>query len=122
MFDFDLFDDFVNVFEDGQMEVVIVVVFIEVVYCQIEVLCFVGFEFIVVDFKSFVVLWVLCGNLFGEYFIKSILIGINYIEVGEVVLVMEIGVSSSVINLVCGDCILMICNINVFVDDFIIVL
>ena len=68
--------------------------------------------------SSAVALRALRGNLLGEHLTKSTLTGTNYTEAGEVALVMEIGASSSVINLVRGDRVLMARNINVSADDF----
>ena len=116
--DFDLLDDPSTVPDDGQMEVVIAAAPTEAVHRQIEVLRLAGLEPTVVDLKSFAALRALRGNLLGEHLTKSTLTGSNYTEAGEVALVMEIGASSSVINLVRGDRILMTRNINVSADDF----
>lgn len=116
--DFDLLDDLSTVPEDGQMEVVIAAAPTEAIARQIEVLRLAGLEPTVVDLKSFASLRALRGNLLGEHLTKSTLTGTNYTEAGEVALVMEIGASSSVINLVRGDRVLMARNINVSADDF----
>ncbi|UBV41814.1 type IV pilus assembly protein PilM [Deinococcus taeanensis] len=116
--DFDLLDDPANIPEDGQMEVVIAAAPTEAIARQVEVLRLAGLEPSIVDLKSFASLRALRGNLLGEHLTKSTLTGSNYTESGEVALVMEIGASSSVINLVRGDRILMARNINVSADDF----
>ncbi|BBN95626.1 MULTISPECIES: type IV pilus assembly protein PilM [Deinococcus] len=116
--DFDLLDDPANVPDDGQMEVVIAAAPTEAVARQVEVLRLAGLEPSIVDLKSFAALRALRGNLLGEHLTKSTLTGSNYTEAGEVALVMEIGASSSVINLVRGDRVLMARNINVSADDF----
>ncbi|GAA5441040.1 cell division protein FtsA [Deinococcus caeni] len=116
--DFDLLDDLSTVPEDGQMEVVIAAAPTEAIARQIEVLRLAGLEPSIVDLKSFASLRALRGNLLGEHLTKSTLTGTNYTEAGEVALVMEIGASSSVINLVRGDRVLMARNINVSADDF----
>ncbi|GAA5435563.1 type IV pilus assembly protein PilM [Deinococcus sp. A31D244] len=116
--DFDLLDDLSTIPEDGQMEVVIAAAPTEAIARQIEVLRLAGLEPTVVDLKSFASLRALRGNLLGEHLTKSTLTGTNYTEAGEVALVMEIGASSSVINLVRGDRVLMARNINVSADDF----
>ena len=116
--DFDLLDDPANVPDDGQMEVVIAAAPTEAVARQVEVLRLAGLEPSIVDLKSFAALRALRGNLLGEHLTKSTLTGSNYTESGEVALVMEIGASSSVINLVRGDRVLMARNINVSADDF----
>ncbi|MBZ9751684.1 type IV pilus assembly protein PilM [Deinococcus sp. HMF7620] len=116
--DFDLLDDPANVPDDGQMEVVIAAAPTEAVARQVEVLRLAGLEPVVVDLKSFASLRALRGNLLGEHLTKSTLTGTNYTEAGEVALVMEIGASSSVINLVRGERVLMARNINVSADDF----
>ncbi|MBX8464843.1 MULTISPECIES: type IV pilus assembly protein PilM [unclassified Deinococcus] len=116
--DFDLLDDLSTIPEDGQMEVVIAAAPTEAIARQIEVLRLAGLEPTIVDLKSFASLRALRGNLLGEHLTKSTLTGTNYTEAGEVALVMEIGASSSVINLVRGDRVLMARNINVSADDF----
>ena len=116
--DFDLLDDLSTIPEDGQMEIVIAAAPTEAIARQIEVLRLAGLEPTVVDLKSFASLRALRGNLLGEHLTKSTLTGTNYTEAGEVALVMEIGASSSVINLVRGDRVLMARNINVSADDF----
>ncbi|AKH16531.1 MULTISPECIES: type IV pilus assembly protein PilM [Deinococcus] len=116
--DFDVLDDPANVPDDGQMEVVIAAAPTEAVARQVEVLRLAGLEPSIVDLKSFAALRALRGNLLGEHLTKSTLTGSNYTEAGEVALVMEIGASSSVINLVRGDRVLMARNINVSADDF----
>lgn len=116
--DFDLLDDLSTIPEDGQMEVVIAAAPTEAIAQQIEVLRLAGLEPTIVDLKSFASLRALRGNLLGEHLTKSTLTGTNYTEAGEVALVMEIGASSSVINLVRGDRVLMARNINVSADDF----
>lgn len=116
--DFDLLDDPDNVPEEGQMEVVIAAAPTEAVARQVEVLRLAGLEPTVVDLKSFATLRALRGNLLGEHLTKSTLTGNKYTESGEVALVLEIGASSSVINLVRGDRVLMARNINVSADDF----
>ena len=116
--DFDLLDDLSTIPDEGQMEVVIAAAPTEAVARQVEVLRLAGLEPTVVDLKSFATLRALRGNLLGEHLTKSTLTGSNYTEAGEVALVLEIGASSSVINLVRGDRILMTRNINVSADDF----
>ncbi|WP_291428059.1 type IV pilus assembly protein PilM [Deinococcus sp.] len=116
--DFDLLDDLSTIPEDSQMEVVIAAAPSEAIARQIEVLRLAGLEPTVVDLKSFASLRALRGNLLGEHLTKSTLTGTNYTEAGEVALVLEIGASSSVINLVRGDRVLMARNINVSADDF----
>ncbi|GAA0518295.1 type IV pilus assembly protein PilM [Deinococcus depolymerans] len=116
--DFDLLDDLSTIPEDGQMEVVIAAAPTEAIARQVEVLRLAGLEPTIVDLKSFASLRALRGNLLGEHLTKSTLTGTNYTEAGEVALVMEIGASSSVINLVRGDRVLMARNINVSADDF----
>ena len=116
--DFDLLDDLSTIPEDGQMEIVIAAAPTEAIARQIEVLRLAGLEPTVVDLKSFASLRALRGNLLGEHLTKSTLTGTTYTEAGEVALVMEIGASSSVINLVRGDRVLMARNINVSADDF----
>lgn len=116
--DFDLLDDPATIPDEGQMEVVIAAAPTEAVARQVEVLRLAGLEPVVVDLKSFAALRALRGNLLGEHLTKSTLTGSNYTEAGEVALVMEIGASSSVINLVRGDRVLMARNINVAADDF----
>lgn len=118
--DFDLLDDPANIPDDAdaQMEVVIAAAPTEAVLRQIEVLKLAGLETTIVDLKNFAALRALRGNLLGQHLTKSTLTGTNYTEAGEVALVMEIGASSSVINLVRGDRILMTRNINVSADDF----
>ncbi|RJF73254.1 MULTISPECIES: type IV pilus assembly protein PilM [Deinococcus] len=116
--DFDLLDDPEEIPENGQMEAVIAAAPTEHVARQVEVLRLAGLEPTVIDLKSFAALRALRGNLLGEHLTKSTLTGSNYTESGEVALVMEIGASSSVINLVRGDRILMTRNINVSADDF----
>lgn len=116
--DFDLLDDPSTIPDEGQMEVVIAAAPTEAVARQVEVLRLAGLEPTVVDLKSFATLRALRGNLLGEHLTKSTLTGSNYTEAGEVALVLEIGASSSVINLVRGDRVLMARNINVSADDF----
>ncbi|GGM10728.1 type IV pilus assembly protein PilM [Deinococcus aerophilus] len=116
--DFDLLDDPATIPEDGQMEVVIAAAPTEAVARQIEVLRLAGLEPTVIDLKSFSALRALRGNLLGEHLNKTTLSGINYTEADEVALTMEIGASSSVINLVRGERVLMTRNINVAADDF----
>ena len=116
--DFDLLDDPDTIPENGQMEAVIAAAPTEHVFRQVEVLRLAGLEPTVIDLKSFATLRALRGNLLGEHLTKSTLTGTNYTEAGEVALVMEIGASSSVINLVRGDRVLMTRNINVSADDF----
>ncbi|MFC4426148.1 type IV pilus assembly protein PilM [Deinococcus navajonensis] len=116
--DFDLLDDPSTIPEDGQMEVVIAAAPSEAIARQVEVLRLAGLEPTVVDLKSFAALRALRGNLLGEHLTKSTLTGSNYTESGEVALVLEIGASSSVINLVRGERVLMARNINVSADDF----
>lgn len=116
--DFDLLDNPDEVPENGQMEAVIAAAPTEHVARQVEVLRLAGLEPTVIDLKSFAALRALRGNLLGEHLTKSTLTGSNYTESGEVALVMEIGASSSVINLVRGDRVLMTRNINVSADDF----
>ncbi|ACO46734.1 type IV pilus assembly protein PilM [Deinococcus deserti] len=116
--DFDLLDDPDTVPDDGQMEVLIAAAPTEAVARQVEVLRLAGLEPTVVDLKSFATLRALRGNLLGEHLTKSTLTGSNYTESGEVALVLEIGASSSVINLVRGERVLMARNINVSADDF----
>ena len=116
--DFDLLDNPDEVPENGQMEAVIAAAPTEHVARQVEVLRLAGLEPTVIDLKSFAALRALRGNLLGEHLTKSTLTGTNYTEAGEVALVMEIGASSSVINLVRGDRVLMTRNINVSADDF----
>ena len=116
--DFDLLDDPTTIPEDGQMEVLIAAAPSEAVARQIEVLRLAGLEPTVVDLKSFAALRALRGNLLGEHLTKSTLTGTNYTESGEVALVLEIGASGSVINLVRGERILMARNINISADDF----
>ncbi|MFD2608173.1 type IV pilus assembly protein PilM [Deinococcus taklimakanensis] len=116
--DFDLLDDLSTIPDEGQMEVVIAAAPTEAVARQVEVLRLAGLEPTVVDLKSFATLRALRGNLLGEHLTKSTLTGSNYTEAGEVALVLEIGASSSVINLVRGDRVLMARNINVSADDF----
>lgn len=116
--DFDLLDNPDEVPENGKMEAVIAAAPTEHVARQVEVLRLAGLEPTIIDLKSFAALRALRGNLLGEHLTKSTLTGSNYTESGEVALVMEIGASSSVINLVRGDRILMTRNINVSADDF----
>ncbi|SEJ22949.1 type IV pilus assembly protein PilM [Deinococcus reticulitermitis] len=116
--DYDLLDDPAAVPEDGQMEVVIAAAPTAAVNSQIEVLRLAGLEPSVVDLKNFAALRALRGNLLGAHLTGHTLSGLNYTEAGEVALVMEIGASSSVINLVRGDRILMTRNIGVAADDF----
>lgn len=116
--DFDMLDNIADIPEDGQMEVVIAAAPTEAIARQIEVLRLAGLEPTVVDLKSFATLRALRGNLLGEHLTKSTLTGTNYTEAGEVALVLEIGASSSVINLVRGERVLMARNINVAADDF----
>ena len=116
--DFDLLDDPETIPENGQMEAVIAAAPTEHVARQVEVLRLAGLEPTIIDLKSFAALRALRGNLLGEHLTKSTLTGSNYTEAGEVALVMEIGASSSVINLVRGDRVLMTRNINVSADDF----
>ena len=116
--DFDLLDNPDEVPENGQMEAVIAAAPTEHVARQVEVLRLAGLEPTIIDLKSFAALRALRGNLLGEHLTKSTLTGTNYTEAGEVALVMEIGASSSVINLVRGDRVLMTRNINVSADDF----
>ena len=116
--DFDLLDDPSTIPDDGQMEIVIAAAPTEAIARQVEVLRLAGLEPTVVDLKSFAALRALRGNLLGEHLTKSTLTGSNYTEAGEVALVMEIGASSSVINLVRGDRVLLTRNINVAADDF----
>lgn len=116
--DFDLLDDPDTIPDDGQMEVIIAAAPSEAVARQVEVMRLAGLEPTIIDIKSFSTLRALRGNLLGEHLTKSTLTGTNYTEAGEFALVMEIGASSSVINLVRGDRVLMTRNINVSADDF----
>lgn len=116
--DFDLLDDPETIPDDGQMEVIIAAAPSEAVARQVEVLRLAGLEPTIIDIKSFATLRALRGNLLGEHLTKSTLTGSNYTEAGEVALVMEIGASSSMINLVRGDRVLITRNVNVSADDF----
>ncbi|KQR27814.1 type IV pilus assembly protein PilM [Deinococcus sp. Leaf326] len=116
--DYDLLDDPATVPENGQMEVVVAAAPTEAVARQVEVLRLAGLEPTVIDLKSFAALRALRGNLLGEHLTKSTLTGTRYTEAGEVALVIEIGASSSVINLVRGERVLLTRNIGVAADDF----
>lgn len=116
--DYDLLDDPATVPENGQMEVVVAAAPTEAVARQVEVLRLAGLEPTVIDLKSFAALRALRGNLLGEHLTKSTLTGTRYTESGEVALVIEIGASSSVINLVRGERVLLTRNIGVAADDF----
>ncbi|MFC6591519.1 type IV pilus assembly protein PilM [Deinococcus lacus] len=106
--DYDLLDDPKTVPEDGQMEVVIAAVPTEVVMRHIETLRLAGLEPTVVDLKSFAALRALLPGAGSEGNVKD----------AEVVLVLEIGASSSVIGLVRGNRLLMSRNVNVSADSF----
>lgn len=116
--DFDTLDDPTKLEDEGQMEVVVAAAPTEAIARQVEVLRLAGLEPIIVDLKPFAALRAIRGNLLGRHLNKSTLTGDNYTESGEVVLMLEIGASSSVIALVRGDRVLMTRNINIAADDF----
>lgn len=116
--DFDTLDDPSKLEDEGQMEVVVAAAPTEAIARQVEVLRLAGLEPIIVDLKPFAALRAIRGNLLGRHLNKSTLTGENYTESGEVVLMLEIGASSSVIALVRGDRVLMTRNINIAADDF----
>lgn len=117
--DFDLLDAPEKVAEEGQVEAVIAAAPTEAVSKVVEVMKLAGLETTVVDVKNFAALRALRGNLLGQHLTKHTLTDTeNYTESGEVVMVLEIGASSSVVSLVRGDRVLMIRNINISADDF----
>ncbi|WP_102125163.1 type IV pilus assembly protein PilM [Deinococcus planocerae] len=117
--DFDLLDDPATVPEDGQMEVVIAAAPSEAVTRQVEVLRLAGLEPTVVDLKSFAALRALRATLLGEPLAAENTASGTVVGGGnDVALVLEIGASSSVINLVRGERVLMARNIGVSADDF----
>lgn len=117
--DFDLLDNPEDIPEEGQVEAVIAAAPTEAVSKLVEVMRLAGLETTVVDIKNFAALRALRGNLLGQHLTKHTLTGTeNYTESGEVVMVLEIGASSSVVSLVRGDRVLMTRNINISADDF----
>lgn len=117
--DFDLLDNPEDVADEGQVEAVIAAAPTDSVSKLVEVMKLAGLETTVVDVKNFAVLRALRGNLLGQHLTKHTLTGTdNYTESGEVVMVLEIGASTSVVSLVRGDRVLMTRNINISADDF----
>lgn len=116
--DYHVLDDLPGQENSENMELIIAAAPLEKISRQVDVLRGAGLETTIVDLKSFATLRALRGNLLGTHLTKSTLTGANYTESGEIALVIEIGASSSVINLVRGDRVLMARNINVSADDF----
>lgn len=104
--------------EGDQMEVLIAAASSESVARVLEVMTLAGLEPVVVELKSFAALRALKGELQGVHHNPVTMTGDNYTEEGEVALVLEIGASQSVINLVRGTRILMNRNVQICADDF----
>lgn len=126
--DYDMLDHPVNISqEDAQMELVIAAAPQEVISRQVEVIKLSGLEPVVIDVKPFAALRALYAQINGIRLGKSTLSSTQsqasnlkntLDEDGEVVVVLEIGASSTAIALVRGERVLMTRNINIAADDF----
>lgn len=100
-----------------QMEVVIAAAPNEVVAQQVQILQLADLQPTVIDLKAFATLRALRSNLLSENLTQEVLPG-NVPQLHEVVLVVEIGASNTLITLVRGERLLMTRSINVAADDF----
>lgn len=130
--DYDLLDNPADLAEeDAQMELVIAAAPQEVITKQIEVIKLAGLEPVVIDVKPFAALRALYSQITtkrGALSATSTGGGTSATSInerrtfmgddGDVVVLLEIGASSTAITLVRGERILMTRNINISADDF----
>ena|GEM_PF-133370 len=124
--DYDLLDNPADLTsDDAQMELVIAAAPQEIISRQVEVIRLAGLDPVVIDVKPFAALRALYAQINGVKLGKSTLSSSQsqsknptLTEEGDVVVVLEIGASSTAIALVRGERVLMTRNISISADDF----